>query len=556
MDNKLGFVALTPSNREAIRAFSKVVDMISTDPHHFAHHRKFLVSSATRSPLSSLLRGTSIASSGGSGTDAETEPNATTEPVELLWTGSYHISLGTYPHPPSTSWRAGSGRWTERNPTGNIELFLSCGKNDGIRGNHADFAFDKATGILMLNARHAAQNGVKLNASLFGRKDGSRALNTPTAIIQMGRLEYSFAYTIDPNSAEERAFQEDKVVFFRNVLKVAPPIESTSATPSANNMVIGDWTLHGTAGTGAFGIVSAASHRYGGSVVAFKRIDRGTHPQAELVAQEVRVAQELISCSNEAGSYSDFVIRLKQVIYERGHAEWDGSFEHVYILYTPLARGTFQSHLLQLAPQLSRNILISLFAQILKGVAYLHSSGWIHRDLKPANLGVVSLDPPHAVILDLGQAIHVDPSLIGRENSSGFIPQTPGRVGTRSYLAPEMEKSLYSETVDIWALGVVAHELFLGYYPFKISMPANPWLPTTNPQFIKTLEEFKKRINELGEAKNDPIELLIQQMFWWRPEARVQANDALRHPALEGAITEISSKDASKAHGKRSWVSD
>lgn len=186
----------------------------------------------------------------------------------------------------------------------------------------------------------------------------------------------------------------------------------------------------------------------------------------------------------------------------------------------------------------------------------LHSIGWIHRDLKPANLGVVNLDPPHAVILDLGQAIHVDPSLIGRDDSNGFIPQTPGRVGTRSYLAPEMEKSSYSETVDIWALGIVAHEVFLGYYPFKRSTSANLWLPTTNPQYIETREEFKRRINALGEAKNDPIEPLIQKMFWWSPETRVQAKDALRHPSLQGAITEIPKNYPQPAQKRPRGVSD
>lgn len=197
MDESGVFVTLTPSNEEAIRAFSKVVNRISTDPHHFEHHRQFMISSVTRSPISSLLRGTSVASTGGSGTDPEAE-TTTTEKLELVWTGNYQISLQAAPQPPAAGWRAGSGRWTERNPTGDIELFLSCEKSDGIRGKHARFIFDRNTGILMLNAFHTAQSGVKLNASQFGREDRSRPLTAPTAIIQMGKLEYRFAYTNRP----------------------------------------------------------------------------------------------------------------------------------------------------------------------------------------------------------------------------------------------------------------------------------------------------------------------------------------------------------------------
>lgn len=127
-----------------------------------------------------------------------------------------------------------------------MELWLSCDKDDGLRGIHADFAFNKHTGILMLNAYHAPQNGVRMNGSLFRRSDGSRTLNGRTAIIQMGKLEYKFEYSIEPNSQTESAFQEAKIYYFRDHLNSPAPIKSTSATPSANNIIIGDWTLHGT----------------------------------------------------------------------------------------------------------------------------------------------------------------------------------------------------------------------------------------------------------------------------------------------------------------------
>lgn len=296
---------------------------------------------------------------------------------------------------------------------------------------------------------------------------------------------------------------------------------------------------------GAFGTVSAASHRLGSSVVAFKRLNRGSRAEADAVAEEVGVAQELISHSNEIQMSSDFVVKLKEIIYERGHAEWDGAFEQVYILYTPLARGTFYSYLLGSHTRPSRNVIISLFSQALNGLDYLHSIGWIHRDLKPANLGVVGLAPPHAVILDLGQAIHVDPVLIGRENdSNGFISPTPGRIGTSLYLAPEMEKSAYTEAVDIWALGIVAYEIFLHSHPFKLSPPVNPWLFTTNSQLRQTVDRYHSMMEELRKGRVDPMGPLIHEMLYWTPEWRVKAKDALRHPALAEAIVKLPRAEA------------
>lgn len=545
------FVTLTPINEAAIRAFSKVVDTVSAHPHHFEHQSQFFASSVTQCPLSSLVRGQSVSSTSGSAAEPDVEPETTGYVVELVWTGNYHISLKTLPKFPFTSWRAGQGRWSKENLIDDVELLLSCDKDDGLRRIHADFAFDKQTGILMLNAYHGTPNGVKMNGSHFGRPDSSRALNARTAIIQMGKLEYKFTYIIEPNSAAEAAFQTDKIDYFRDRLQAPAPIESTSATPSENDTNIGDWTLHGAVGRGAYGVVSAASHRLGNPVVAFKCFSRGSRTEADAVAEEVKTAQQLILHSNEAQKNSDFVIKMKEVIYGRGHAEWNGTFEYVYILYTPLARGTFYSHLLKAGPRPSRNIVISLFSQVLSGLGYLHSIGWIHRDLKPANLGVVSLDPPHAVILDLGQAMHVDADLIGRENdSNGFISPTPGRVGTSLYLAPEMEKRAYTETVDIWALGIVAYEIIFHSHPFKLSPPANPWLLTTNPRFRETVDSYNSMMEELAKGKVDPMEPLIREMLVWIPEWRMKAKDALKHSALAEATLELP-KEEPKVGSKR-----
>lgn len=68
---------------------------------------------------------------------------------------------------------------------------------------------------------------------------------------------------------------------------------------------------------------------------------------------------------------------------------------------------------------MSGGIKSALLKQVLRGLSALHISHWVHRDLKPSNLGVVSLDPPMAVILEIGQACQIQPA---NDDSHSGVP--------------------------------------------------------------------------------------------------------------------------------------
>jgi len=109
---------------------------------------------------------------------------------------------------------------------------------------------------------------------------------------------------------------------------------------------------------------------------------------------------------------------------------------------------------------------VMLMVQVCHGLEHAHQLGVIHRDLKPENIMLVPDDTVpggiRAVVMDfgLGKAIQPDPELV-RLTQTGVI------LGTPEFMSPEQVRGeKIDERSDIFALGVVAFELFTGQLPF------------------------------------------------------------------------------------------
>jgi eukaryotic-like serine/threonine-protein kinase len=100
---------------------------------------------------------------------------------------------------------------------------------------------------------------------------------------------------------------------------------------------------------------------------------------------------------------------------------------------------------------------MAIIASAASGLAAAHEAGIVHRDVKPGNLLVT---PTGGVkVTDFG---------IARAAAEAPLTATGQVMGTAAYLSPEQATGRRDLTpaVDVYALGVVAHEMLAGQRPF------------------------------------------------------------------------------------------
>ncbi|KAL2202060.1 kinase-like protein [Sarocladium strictum] len=147
--------------------------------------------------------------------------------------------------------------------------------------------------------------------------------------------------------------------------------------------------------------------------------------------------------------------------------------------------------------------LVRVFAQqLLNGLALLNKARLIHCDLKPENILLKNLESPIIKIIDFGSACDE------RQTVYTYIQ-------SRFYRSPEVLLGLpYSSAIDMWSLGCIVVELFLGLPLFPgsseynqvsriVEMLGNPpnWMIEMGKQagefFEKNQDEFGRRTYKL-----------------------------------------------------------
>jgi serine/threonine protein kinase/tetratricopeptide (TPR) repeat protein len=206
------------------------------------------------------------------------------------------------------------------------------------------------------------------------------------------------------------------------------------------------YQLHEKLGEGGMGAVYRAADRLTGDSVALKRVLISTPTGTPVPATDHNASRLRLSLAREFQTLAS--LRHPNVIGVE-----DYGFDASQQPYFTMSLLESPQTILEIGEKAPLEEKIDLLIQLLQALAYLHRRGVLHRDLKPAN--VLVEDKKYVRVLDFGLATAQE-------------QQNPETVeGTVTYMAPEViQRTGVSKASDLYAVGVMAYELFTGRYPF------------------------------------------------------------------------------------------
>ncbi|KAF3484005.1 CMGC/CDK/CDK5 protein kinase [Arthroderma uncinatum] len=187
--------------------------------------------------------------------------------------------------------------------------------------------------------------------------------------------------------------------------------------------------------------------------------------------------------------------------------------------------------------QLDYVTIKSFMHQLMRGIAFCHDNRVLHRDLKPQNL----------LINNKGQLKLAD---FGLARAFGIPVNTfSNEVVTLWYRAPDvlLGSRTYNTSIDIWSAGCIMAEMYTGRplfpgttnedqlqkifrlmgTPSERSWPGISQFPEYKPNFhVYATQDLRLILPQIDQLGLD----LLSRMLQLRPEMRISAAEALRHP--------------------------
>lgn len=186
-----------------------------------------------------------------------------------------------------------------------------------------------------MTSRHS---GVEIDGK--SQSKHARFILSSQQIVCIGALLFDFHMTIP--KAREAVFQVIKTRYLSGLLDREASNPITSATPSATDVRVGEWIIHGIALITRSSIVEAASKSRTGKAVALKRLMRQDAHSADRIEREIAVYENL---KNPLLNHRDrrFVMQMNCAIFKQDQRTWLGEPDEAFILWEPLGQITFAS---------------------------------------------------------------------------------------------------------------------------------------------------------------------------------------------------------------------
>lgn len=199
-------------------------------------------------------------------------------------------------------------------------------------------------------------------------------------------------------------------------------------------------------GSGTFGQVVKCQNLANQSIVAVKVVKLKPAFLNQSLS-EVKIL-EFLNQNSRSGNF----IRLLDTFMHK---------EHLCLVFELLASNLYELIKQNQFHGLSMKLVKSLTKQLLESCAQLKNFQIIHCDLKPENILLCQPDKPDIKVIDFGSACFT------RRTIYSYIQ-------SRFYRSPEVILGLpYAELIDMWSLGCIIGELFLGLPMFPGSSEYN-----------------------------------------------------------------------------------
>lgn len=190
-------------------------------------------------------------------------------------------------------------------------------------------------------------------------------------------------------------------------------------------------------GEGSFGKVYKGRHKHGLQTVAMKFIPKVNKSEKDL--RNLRLEIEIL----KGLSHENIVAML----------DWFETKTEICVVME-YAQGELYE-ILQDDTRLDEPVVQRIAQQLVRALHYLHSNRIIHRDMKPQN-----------ILVGGGGRVKLADFGFARAMSQNTVVLTSIK-GTPLYMAPEIvQEQPYNHTTDLWSLGVILYELFVGQPPF------------------------------------------------------------------------------------------
>jgi serine/threonine protein kinase len=221
--------------------------------------------------------------------------------------------------------------------------------------------------------------------------------------------------------------------------------------PVVDDVLADKYRIERELGRGGMGIVLSAIHIQLEERVAIKFLLPELSHDPALVARFLREGRASIK------------IRSEHVVRVRDVATLPGGTPYMVMEYL---KGKNFEELLEQQGRLPAELAVDHLLQATEALAEAHALGMVHRDLKPANLFLAHRadGSPCVKVLDFGitKVTESTGSVNFDETKTSIV------MGSPRYMSPEQMRSARSidARADIWALGVILHELITGAAPF------------------------------------------------------------------------------------------